>query len=189
MDQGRGGEASRRPIEKFLPAPVQQELRERMRAEAGRFAPFRRRCGGHRLLGARHPAHAPGHRSEAFDPAKPEFKIAWVVDFPLVRLGRGGEAVGGQPSSVHGSDGRGSRKAGQRPRHGAGARRTTWSSTATSAAAAASVSTILRCRQHVFAVLGMTPEQARQRFGFLLDALKYGAPRTAASPWASTASP
>jgi aspartyl-tRNA synthetase len=28
----------------------------------------------------------------------------------------------------------------------------------------------------VFGVLGMTPEQARQRFGFLLDALKFGAP-------------
>ena len=28
----------------------------------------------------------------------------------------------------------------------------------------------------VFRVLGMSPEQARQRFGFLLDALKFGAP-------------
>jgi aspartyl-tRNA synthetase len=28
----------------------------------------------------------------------------------------------------------------------------------------------------LFRVLGMTPEQARERFGFLLDALKYGAP-------------
>ena len=31
-------------------------------------------------------------------------------------------------------------------------------------------------QSRVFAVLGMTPDQARQRFGFLLDALKYGAP-------------
>jgi aspartyl-tRNA synthetase len=31
-------------------------------------------------------------------------------------------------------------------------------------------------QSRLFAVLGMTPEQARQRFGFLLDALKYGAP-------------
>ena len=31
-------------------------------------------------------------------------------------------------------------------------------------------------QSHVFRVLGMTPEQGRERFGFLLDALKYGAP-------------
>ncbi len=31
-------------------------------------------------------------------------------------------------------------------------------------------------QERVFAVLGMTPEQARQRFGFLLDALSHGAP-------------
>jgi aspartyl-tRNA synthetase len=31
-------------------------------------------------------------------------------------------------------------------------------------------------QQRLFSVLGMSPEQARQRFGFLLDALKYGAP-------------
>jgi aspartyl-tRNA synthetase len=31
-------------------------------------------------------------------------------------------------------------------------------------------------QSRVFAVLGMTPEQARQRFGFLLDALRFGAP-------------
>lgn len=31
-------------------------------------------------------------------------------------------------------------------------------------------------QQRVFKVLGMSPEQAQQRFGFLLDALKYGAP-------------
>jgi aspartyl-tRNA synthetase len=31
-------------------------------------------------------------------------------------------------------------------------------------------------QQLMFSVLGMSPEQARERFGFLLDALKYGAP-------------
>jgi aspartyl-tRNA synthetase len=31
-------------------------------------------------------------------------------------------------------------------------------------------------QQRLFAVLGMSPEQARQRFGFLLDALQRGAP-------------
>src|SRR5205823_3122612 len=31
-------------------------------------------------------------------------------------------------------------------------------------------------QSRVFALLGMSPEQAKQRFGFLLDALTYGAP-------------
>ncbi len=31
-------------------------------------------------------------------------------------------------------------------------------------------------QQEVFTLLGITPEQARERFGFLLDALQYGAP-------------
>jgi aspartyl-tRNA synthetase len=31
-------------------------------------------------------------------------------------------------------------------------------------------------QSHLFRALGMTPEQARERFGFLLDALKFGAP-------------
>src|SRR6266478_2735782 len=31
-------------------------------------------------------------------------------------------------------------------------------------------------QSRLFKVLGMTPEQTRQRFGFLLDALGYGAP-------------
>jgi aspartyl-tRNA synthetase len=31
-------------------------------------------------------------------------------------------------------------------------------------------------QQQVFGLLGITPEQSRERFGFLLDALAYGAP-------------
>jgi aspartyl-tRNA synthetase len=31
-------------------------------------------------------------------------------------------------------------------------------------------------QSRVFSVLGMSPEQAEQRFGFLLDALRFGAP-------------
>ena len=40
-------------------------------------------------------------------------------------------------------------------------------------------------QQQVFKLLGINTEQARERFGFLLDALQYGAPRMAASPWVS----
>ncbi len=40
----------------------------------------------------------------------------------------------------------------------------------------------------VFELLGIGPQEARAKFGFLLDALKFGARRTAASPSASIAS-
>ena len=39
----------------------------------------------------------------------------------------------------------------------------------------------------VFDLLGIDREQAKERFGFLLDALHSAPRRTAASPWASTA--
>ena len=113
-----------------------------------------------------------------FDPTKPGItRSPGSIDFPLVHLGRRGKTLGREPSSVHGPDGRATcDKLRKRPWAACGPRRTTWSSTATSAAAAAFVSTIPKCRRGSSRVLGMTDEQARQRFGFLLDALKFGAP-------------
>ena len=43
-------------------------------------------------------------------------------------------------------------------------------------------------QRRVFDALGIGPEEAEERFGFFLKGLAYGAPRTAASPSASTAS-
>ena len=42
-------------------------------------------------------------------------------------------------------------------------------------------------QQQVFGLLGIDEPTERERFGFLLDALQFGARRTAASRWASTA--
>ena len=44
-----------------------------------------------------------------------------------------------------------------------------------------------RCSSRCFASWGSTRRRPRDRFGFLLDALQFGARRTAASPWGSTA--
>ena len=53
---------------------------------------------------------------------------------------------------------------------------TTWSGTARSWAAARSASTTPRSSRQVFAALGIDAETAEARFGFLLEALRYGAP-------------
>ena len=67
--------------------------------------------------------------------------------FPVVHLGRRGEALGGESPSVHGPAGRGPARSWRPTRARCGPRPTIWSSTATSAAAAAFVSTIRRCNR------------------------------------------
>ena len=53
---------------------------------------------------------------------------------------------------------------------------TTSSGTAPRSAAARSASTRPRSSQRVFEALGLDADEAQERFGFLLDALTYGAP-------------
>ena len=53
---------------------------------------------------------------------------------------------------------------------------TTSCSTASRSAAARSVCTIPEVQKRVFEVLGIGDEEAQEKFGFLLDALRYGAP-------------
>jgi hypothetical protein len=54
--------------------------------------------------------------------------------------------------------------------------RTTWSLTAPSSVAAVFVSTIAICRKRCFASWISTPPKPKEKFGFLLNALQYGAP-------------
>ena len=56
------------------------------------------------------------------------------------------------------------------------ARRTTWCSTAARWAAGRSVSTRPRCSRRCSASLASTKRRRSAKFGFLLDALRYGAP-------------
>ena len=85
--------------------PCQQALRERLQAAAGRPAAVRRRQGRRRLPGAR--ATCGTHLAatlEARRSGEAGLQDRLGARFPVVHLGRGGETLGGQPSSVHGPD-------------------------------------------------------------------------------------
>jgi aspartyl-tRNA synthetase len=163
------------PIEKFLPAPVQAELRRRMGAQAGDLLLFvaDKEDTVAQALGALRQNLAT--TLKLFDPEKPEYKIAWVYDFPsfvwddeekrwaanhhpfTAPMDEDLSKLESDPGSVRAKAydlvingyecGGGSIRIHQPD-----------------------------VQSRLFSVLGMTPEQARQRFGFLLDALKFGAP-------------
>jgi aspartyl-tRNA synthetase len=163
------------PIEKYLPAPAQQALRERVQATAGDLVVIVadkedvvcQALGNLRVQLAT--------TLKLFDPSKPDYKIAWVYDFPsfiwydeekrwaanhhpftspmdedLARLESDTANVRAKAYDlvINGYECGGGSIRIHNP----------------------------TVQSRVFAVLGMNPEQATQRFGFLLDALKYGAP-------------
>jgi aspartyl-tRNA synthetase len=163
------------PIEKFLPAAVQQTLRQRLSAGPGDLLLIVADkeevvC---QSLGALR-AHL-ATTLNLVDPARNDFKIAWVVDFPSFVWDDEEKrwAANHHPFTA--------------PRD-------------EDLAILASDPAKVRAKAYdlvingyeigggsirihspevqsrMFAMLGMSPEQARQRFGFLLDALKYGAP-------------
>jgi aspartyl-tRNA synthetase len=163
------------PIEKFLPAAVQQELRTRLSAAAGDLLLFvaDKEDTVCQALGNLR-AHLAG-TLKLFDPNRPDYKIAWVFDFPSFIWDDEEKrwAANHHPFTAPMDDDLAKLE----------------SDTANVRAKAYDlVINGYECgggsirihnpvvQSRVFAVLGMTPEQAKQRFGFLLDALKFGAP-------------
>ncbi len=163
------------PIEKFLPAPVQQELRQRMAATAGDVLVF---VADKEDVVCQALGNLRVHLAtllKIFDPAAADFRFAWVLDFPsfiwddeekrwaanhhpfTAPMDEDLDKLESDPASVRA-------KAYDLVLNGyevgGGSIRIHDSAV----------------QSRLFAVLGMSPEQARQRFGFLLDALKYGAP-------------
>jgi aspartyl-tRNA synthetase len=163
------------PIEKFLPAAVQATLRERLNAEAGDLLLF---VADKEETVAQSLGVLRTHLAQALklvDPAKKDFKIAWVLDFPSFIWDDEEKrwAANHHPftaprdkdlSRLESDPGSVIAKAYDLVINGyeCGGGSIRIHSPAV--------------QSRLFAVLGMTPEQARQRFGFLLDALKYGAP-------------
>lgn len=161
------------PIEKFLPAAVQAKLRERFKAKAGDLLLFvadkeETVCAA--LSAVRN------HLGAVLNLYKPgDYKLAWIIDFPLLQwdteenrwvanhhpftspMDDDLDRLESDPGSVrakaydlviNGDECGGGSIRIHRP----------------------------DVQQRVFNLLGIGPEQAKKRFGFLLDALRFGAP-------------
>jgi aspartyl-tRNA synthetase len=162
-------------IEKFLPPPIQQQLRERLGAKAGDLLLFVADkedtvCAGLGTL-RQHLASV----LKLYDPNALDYKIAWVLDFPsflwddeekrwaanhhpftapkdedLIKLESDPGSIKAKAYDliINGYECGGGSIRIHNP----------------------------DVQSRLFKVLGMTEEQAKSRFGFLLDALKFGAP-------------
>jgi aspartyl-tRNA synthetase len=163
------------PIEKFLPAPAQEAFRSRLQAAPGDLLLFVADtedvvCNALGFLRTHLAATL-----KLYDPAGADYKIAWVIDFPLFAWDKDDKrwAANHHPftapmdedlDKLESDTGRVRAKAYDLVING-------------DECGGGSIrihSPELQSR--VFALLGMPPEQAQQRFGFLLDALKFGAP-------------
>jgi aspartyl-tRNA synthetase len=163
------------PIEKFLPAASQPALRTAMSAKAGDLLLFVADTADTvaQALGALRGELA--RRLGLIDPGRKEFKFAWIVDFPsfIWDAEENRWAANHHPFTAPRDDdlplletdpGKVKAKAYDLVLNGY-------------EVAGGSIRIHdPEVQARVFKVLGMDIEQARQRFGFLLDALKFGAP-------------
>ena len=103
------------------------------------------------------------------------WSFLWIVDAPMFEETDAGRLDRGAPP-VHLTRCRNGRTSSPPSRAAPWPTPTTWSATATRSAAARSVYTRRAMQQQVFDVIGLSQEEARSQFGFLLDAFKYGPP-------------
>jgi aspartyl-tRNA synthetase len=172
--------------EKFLTPAVQQRLRERLSARAGDLLLFVADKEDVVCQALGNLRQHLANQLKLIDPEKREFRIAWVMDFPsFIWDEEEGRWVANHHPFTAPED-----QYLDVLRHATedDLRRHDSPLGQVKAKAYDLVINGYECaggsiRIHdpevqalLFRVLGMTPEQARSRFGFLLDALKYGAP-------------
>ena len=163
------------PIEKFLPAAVQQALRQRFSAEPGDLLLI---AADAEEVVCQTLGSLRTHLATVLklcDPSKKEYRIAWVIEFPLF----GWDKEEQRWVSNH------------HPFTSPMDEDLDKMESATGSVRAKAYDLVINgdecgggsirihnpeVQSRVFSILGMTPEQAKERFGFLLDALKFGAP-------------
>jgi aspartyl-tRNA synthetase len=163
------------PVEKFLPAAAQQALRERTGAEPGDLLLLvadaeETVC---QALGALRTNLAV--QLKLYDPEAPACKAAWVVDFPLFSW----DKEEGRWLSNHHPFTAPRDEDLDKLESDPGSVRAKAYDLAINGDECGGGSIRIHSpevQSRVFAILGLTPEQAREKFGFLLDALKFGAP-------------
>jgi aspartyl-tRNA synthetase len=163
------------PIEKFLPAASQQALRQQMGAEAGDLIIL---VADKEDVVAQALGNLRVHLANTLkmiDPTKPDFKVAWVIDFPSFIWDAEEKrfAANHHPFTAPMDE--------DLPKLecASGEVRAKAYDLVINGYEAGGGSIRIHdpeVQSRLFAVLGMSPEQAKQRFGFLLDALKFGAP-------------
>jgi aspartyl-tRNA synthetase len=163
------------PIEKFLPAPAQQALRQRLGAAPGDLLLFvaDKEATVCQALGnlREHLAAA----LKLYDPAAHDFRVTWVLDFPSFFFDEEEKrwVANHHPFTAPRDE--------DLPRLEAdpGSVRAKAYDLVINGYEIGGGSIRIHdpsAQSRVFALLGMGEEEAKQRFGFLLDALKSGAP-------------
>jgi aspartyl-tRNA synthetase len=163
------------PIAKFLPAPAQDAFRSRMQAEPGDLLLIVADTEDvvTRTLGTLRPQLAT--QLKLYDPTRPDFRVAWVIDFPSFLWDEEEKRWAANHHPFTAPMDEDLPKLESEP---ASVRAKAYDLVINGYEIGGGSIRIHNpeVQSRLFAVLGMTPEQARQRFGFLLDALKYGAP-------------
>jgi len=163
------------PLAKFLPPALQDRLRERLAAEPGDLILIiaDREEAVATVLGTLRTQLAA--QLGLVDPKRKDFKFAWIIDFPLFTWDEEEKrwAANHHPFTAP-MDEDLDRLEGET----ATVRAKAYDLVINGDECAGGSIRIHdpEVQSRVFAILGMSPEQARARFGFLLDALKFGAP-------------
>ncbi len=163
------------PIEKFLPAALQQALRTKLAAKPGDLLLFVADTEDTVCQALGNLRTHLAATLKLYDPAKPDYKIAWVLDFPLFTWDAEEQRWAANHHPFTAPMDEDLAKLESDPGH---VRAKAYDLVINGDECGGGSIRIHspEVQSRVFSLLGMKEDQSRQRFGFLLDALKYGAP-------------